>query len=435
MDRDEPIDEEVALHEAIYIEDPIPDETHEPKSPQSDVHGVNTLLAPPLNTSERNTSIEETTPKKDPTPIKETLRKCFSLQPVPINSHQFLFNTSIVYKNSAGELEIMSPPEWRPRTAINILDDQLNRVSLSPQREPLDEEFFVAGTPEDKIPRAATATVEASYAATVHGGTAAETFISPLAGSPQVRVSILSPILETPDFQRHETTPPYSSRLRPPLPPVLHDEAASTSKRIHETPGDVSRISEMVSRTLPSSDCVIVAEKKADLYSDAFVASQSPAKPKALNFDNFQVDPIERPQLDRMNVTPSREKPRSQHTQHVEPQTQHIRGGQTAPQVSPTLRHDITPGVSHSPRDIFSLSKTPSTGQRQRRKFKRLKKARDLVRTTQQEQTNAMRLGGSNPSEEAQVSIKKQTRLGAYLSVVWLSLSLLCCGFLILVLL
>ena len=128
----------------------------------------------------------------------------------------------------------------------------------------------------------------------MQGGTTVETFISPLAGSPQVRVSNLSPILETPNLQKHEATPPYTSRLPPPLP-LLHHEVASTSKRIHETPGDASRILELVSKTLPSTECVIVAEKKADSLSDAFVASQSPAKPKALNFDDFQVDPIERP--------------------------------------------------------------------------------------------------------------------------------------------
>ena len=91
-----------------------------------------------LNPSERDTCIEKSTPTKDSTPIKETMRKCSSLQPVTINSHQFLFNTSIVYKNPAGELEITSPPEWRPRAAIYTPDGQLNRMSLSPQREPLD---------------------------------------------------------------------------------------------------------------------------------------------------------------------------------------------------------------------------------------------------------------------------------------------------------
>jgi hypothetical protein len=429
LDQDEPIDEEMPLNEAIYIEDPILDEPHallhDPKAPESEiVHGGN---VPPLNTSERDTCMEEGTTKKDTTLIKETMRKCSSLQPVTIHSHQFLFNTSIVYKNAAGELEIASPPKWRPRAAISTLDDQLNRVSLSPQREPLEDEFFVAGTPEDKIPRAATTTVEASYPANVQGGTAADTFVSPLAGSLHVHVSNLSPVLETPDLQKHEATPPYTSRLRPPLPPVLYHEVASTSKRIHETPGDVPRISELVPRTVPSSDCVIIAERKGDLSSDAFVASQSPVKPKALNFDDFQVDPIGRPQMDKINDIPSTEKPRSQQTQRVEPQILHVRG-QKMPQASPMLSHEMNPGVSHTPRDVFSLSKTPSTGQRQRRKFKRLKKARDLVRTTQQEQTNAMRLGGSNPSEDAQASIKKHTRLGtsltATLAFLW---ALLCC--------
>lgn len=180
-------DEEMPLNEPIDVEDPILEVPqsilHEPKFPQSEnnIHGGNTLLAPILTSTEPDT--EETTPKKDPTPVKGTMRKCSTLQPVTLDSHQFLFNTSIVYKNAAGELEIASPPERRP--AINVLNDQLTRVSLSPQREELDDESFVAGTPEDKIPRAAaTATVETLYPVTV---TAADTFISPLAASPQVR--------------------------------------------------------------------------------------------------------------------------------------------------------------------------------------------------------------------------------------------------------
>ncbi|KAG0581901.1 hypothetical protein KC19_3G018500 [Ceratodon purpureus] len=413
LDQDEPIDDEMPLNEVIYIEDPILDEPHaflnEPKAPESEnVHGDDTMLVPPLTTSDGDTFMKDSTPKKDFSPIKETMRKCSSLQPVTVNSHQFLFNTSIVYKNSAGELEISSPPEWRPRAAVNILDDQLNRVSLSPLREPINDEFFVAGTPEDKIPRATTVTVEASPVH-VQRGTASDPFISPLAASPNVPASILSPILETPELQKHQVTPPYTSRLRPPLPPILHHEVASTSKRFYETPTDVPRIPELVSRTPPSSDCVIVAERKGGLCSDALVASQSPAKPKALNFDDFHVNTIEKPQVDKTNVTTSGEKPRSQQTQRREPQIQNVTG-QKVPQASPTLRHEISPGVSHT-RDIFSLTKTPSTGQRRRRKFKRLKKARDLVRTTQQEQTN-VKVGGPNPSKDAQVSIKKHTRLG-----------------------
>lgn len=407
LDPDEPSDEEMPLNETNDIEDPICEGPqaffHEPKSPQSEnAHGDNTLLAPILNTTEGDM---EETPLKDPTPVKGTIRKCSTLQPVTLNSHQFLFNTSIVYKNAAGELEIASPPERRPG-AINTLDDQLTRVSLYPQREPLDEEFFVAGTPEDKIPRAATATAETSYP---QGGTAADTFISPLAASPQVRVATISPILETPDLQKHEATPPYTTRLRPPLPPGRCHEVASTSKGAYETPGN-ARIPESVPVTLPSSDCIIVAEKKAELNAYV-VASQSPPKPKALNFDDFEVGPRERPQ----NLSPSKEKPQPQQPSHLEPQIRHVRGPEV-PQATPTSCHEPSPGIPPTPRDMLPLSKTPSTGQRPRRKFKRLKKARDLVRTTQQEQMSNKKLGGSNQPEDARIPIKKHTRLGTCIS-------------------
>jgi len=393
-------DEEMPLNEAIYAEDPILEGPQvvlqEPKMPQfENVHGDNTLSAPILNTT------EATTPKKDPTPVKGTMRKCSTLQPVTLHSHQFLFNTSIVYKNAAGELEIASPPELRP--AINILDDQLTRVSLSPQRESLDDEFFVAGTPEDKIPRAAT--VETYYPV---AAVPPYTFISPLAASPQVRVSTISPILETPDVQKHEATPPYTSRLRPPLPPGRYLEVASTSKQADETPGDAPYIPELLPVTRPSSDCVVIAERKADL---SYVASQSPPKPKALNFDEFEVGPSERPHMDRRNdIIPSREKLQSQQTSHVEPQR---RGHK----VTPTSCNERSPGIPPTPRDMLPV-KTPSTGQRPRRKFKRLRKARDLVRTTQQEQISnkKQQMGGSNQPKDAHIPISKHTRLGMYQS-------------------
>lgn len=395
MDED---DEEMPLNEAIYVADPILEGPEvilqEPELPQSEkVHGDNTLLAPILNTT------EETTPERDPTPVKSTVRKCFTLQPITLHSHEFLFNTSVVYKNAAGELEIASPPERR--SAINILDDQITRMSLSPQRESLDEEFFVAGTPEDKIPRAST--VETSY---LIAAARLDTFTSPLPALPQVRVSTISPILETPDLQKHEATPPYSSRRRPPLPPGRYHEVASTSRRAYETPGDAPRILESVPVTRPSSDCVVIGEKKADL---SHVASQSPPKPKALNFDEFEVGPSEKPELERRNgIISSREKPQSQQTSHVEPQSM-------GHKVTPTSCHELSPGIPRT-HDMHTLSKTPSTGQRPRRKFKRLKKARDLVRATQQEQMSNKKLGGSNQPEDARIPMKKHTRLGEYQS-------------------
>lgn len=172
------VDEEMPLNEAIYVEDPlefpqaIP---QEPKSPQIEsVRGGSNLLRPILIPD-----TEEISPTKDPTPVKSTMRKCSSLQPVTLHSHEFLFNTSLVYKNAAGELEIASPPERRLVTSV--LDDQLTRVSLSPQPEELDDEFFVASTPEDKIPRAATKPTTETTNPVI------DAFISPLAASPQVR--------------------------------------------------------------------------------------------------------------------------------------------------------------------------------------------------------------------------------------------------------
>ncbi|XP_024357672.1 DEAD-box ATP-dependent RNA helicase FANCM isoform X3 [Physcomitrium patens] len=470
LDEDEPVDQEMPFNEAIYIEDPnLRGPQAFPNELKSSQH-ENVICNDILNATGRVTFLEENTPRNDSSPIKDTMRKCSTVLPVTIHSHQFLFNTSIVYKNSAGELEIASPPEWRPREVTNVPDDQLTTLGSSPQREAPqdDDEFFIAGTPEDKLPRAATL-MAGSYSVAVKEVTAADSFISPAPVPSLAHVSTLSPILETPDLKKHETTPPYRSRLRPPLPPSLRREIASTSKRICETSGDLPRMLESVSRAVITNSDVVEVENKAHLSLDTYVASQSPAKPKALNFDDIAVGHNGMPELDKINAFHSREKVQTQLPQYlqksptvqfqslqkslpiqhqaqqrsppVQPQSQQKLSpvqslmqpqsqqksppiqsliqpqtrDQKTPQTPPILLHETSPRNPQTARDvhILSLSKgTPSTGQNRSRKFKRLKKARDLVRTTQLDQMNKKMRGSSKQVEHKQVATKKHTRLG-----------------------
>lgn len=171
------VDEEMPLNEATYVEDPLEFSEAIPQKPK----WRKLQRMPDVNTWLRSTKIPETSPNKDPSPVRSTMRKCPSSQPFISHSHEFILNTSRVYGNAAaGEFDIASPPDQRPATN-GVLDDQLTGVSLSPQAEELDDVFFVPSTPEDEIPRAAPkTTLETVYPVT-------DAFVSPLPASPQVR--------------------------------------------------------------------------------------------------------------------------------------------------------------------------------------------------------------------------------------------------------
>lgn len=229
----------------------------------------------------------------------------------------------------------------------------------------------------------------------------------------QARVYATSPILETPEEQlKHGAAPPYMSRLRPPLPRGRNiPEVASTSKRAFETPDDApAGIFESVPPKWPSSDSVLIADKRP---TDASVAaSQSPPKPKALNFDDFVVEAprVERPERRIYNIIPSGKEPQPQR-----PDPNSSRGHRDTP--TRTSCHEASPVIPLTPLDMPASSESPSTGERfTRRKFKRLRKARDLVRFTQQEEAVSERnqSGGSKQPEDGRIATKKDTRLGIY---------------------
>lgn len=180
-------------------------------------------------------------------------------------SNQFYIKSRSVLNYPISKLQVVSPFKTPPRECMATLDDELT-------------EFCIAATPEDKLPHTA------SFQCFDEDGMAGETFASPVPNSSRaVKLSSSPPILETPIIPKHEVTPPCTSNPLCPLPKSCNKKnlpIASASKG-HE-------ICIALQRPLKSpktEDSVSHSETRPHLSClQSLESSQSPAKPKALNF-------------------------------------------------------------------------------------------------------------------------------------------------------
>lgn len=201
-----------------------------------------------------------------------------SMLPVQqIDSHfsdQFYIKSRSVINYPIKEVQVVSPLRTPPRECTATLDDA-------------PTEFFIATTPEDRLPQTA------SFQGFHEDDMAGETFVSPVPNSCRAeKLSSSSPILETPVIPKHEVTPPCTSKPLPPLPKSSNNKnlpIASVSKG-HEIfialqkPLKSPKTAVSHLETRPHLSCIPSQE-----------SSQSPAKPKALNFSECapEVAPFE----------------------------------------------------------------------------------------------------------------------------------------------
>lgn len=203
-----------------------------------------------------------------------------SMLPVQqIDSHfsdQFYIKSRSVIKYPIKEVQVVSPLKTPPRERMATLDDA-------------PTEFFIAATPEDRLPQTA------SFQGFHEDDMAGETFVSPVPNSCRaVKLSSSSPILETPIIPNHEVTPPCTSKPLPPLPKSCNNKnlpIASVSKG-HE----IFITLQKPLKSPKTEDSVSHSETRRHLSClRSQESSQSPAKPKALNFSDCapEVAPFE----------------------------------------------------------------------------------------------------------------------------------------------
>ena len=191
-------------------------------------------------------------------------------------SNQFYIKSRSVINYSNREVQVVSPLKTPPRECMATLDDA-------------PTEFFIAATPEDRLPQ--TTSFRGFHADDMAG----ETFVSPVPNSYRaVKPSSSSPILETPIIPKHEVTPLCTSKPLSPLPkscnntklPIASAFKGSEICNGLEKPLKSPKIDVSVSHseTRPHLSCLRSQE-----------SSQSPAKPKALNFSECapEVAPFE----------------------------------------------------------------------------------------------------------------------------------------------
>lgn len=301
--------------------------------------------------------------------------------------------------------------------------DVSNSTEITPMKSFAEEsEEFIAATPEDKLPQ--TATVDCPRVTQAR-------FISPKPDPRPQAVLCLSPTTETPVISKQLVTPMYTSKCWPPLPPgsSLETPVTSTSECIDDNSRKVMQFLDKISfgqrgtpENLGTRSGDVAFRAGSSRFIDPHEALQSPAKPKMLDFGDFVV--ATENNLNSASICegdgktvlssdlPSPQvRVHNQYHQRLQEQLPNKQANENGFE-SVDGQQKTSYGLKQGAEIQVLSGEVVRSRERPQRKFKRLKKARELVLSTPSASASKRRLGNDRCSESKTVQLERPSKLG-----------------------